>query len=171
MADMSQRRSSGSYNRKSIPNYKRSAYVDGSTVRKLSAVPEREREHTPKRAPKRYPHRKPVHMAGIDGKSFAFLMGAAIVMLGFTFVYLYTQSDVRSMKNDISVLQREIEEKQEENEAKYDDILASVDLSEVYKKATKELGMVRAQNNKIYTYKNKKSDLVKQYADIPGSDD
>ena len=31
--------------------------------------------------------------------------------------------------------------------------------------------MVRADNNKIYKYKNKKSDMVKQYADIPGAGD
>ena len=39
--------------------------------------------------------------------------------------------------------------------------------SEIYEKATKKLKMVQAESNQIYKYKNRKSDMVKQYADIP----
>ena len=44
----------------------------------------------------------------------------------------------------------------------------SVDLSEVYASATGEFGMIQAVDNQVYKYDNKKSDMVKQYGDIPG---
>ena len=62
-------------------------------------------------------------------------------------------------------------EYRETNDQKYEEIIGKVDLSEVYKKATKKLNMVRAKKNQIYTYDNKKSGMVKQYADIPGVDE
>ncbi len=31
--------------------------------------------------------------------------------------------------------------------------------------------MVMADGNKVYKYKNKKSDMVKQYGDVPGTED
>ena len=40
-------------------------------------------------------------------------------------------------------------------------------MSQIYKKATRKLGMVRAENNQVFKYKNKKSDMVKQYAKVP----
>ena len=49
--------------------------------------------------------------------------------------------------------------------------MGKVDLADLYKKATEKLKMVRAENNQVYTYENKKSDMVKQYADIPGADE
>ena len=45
----------------------------------------------------------------------------------------------------------------------------SVDLSQVYEIATGELGMIQPVDNQVYKYDNKKSDMVKQYGDIPGS--
>jgi hypothetical protein len=45
----------------------------------------------------------------------------------------------------------------------------SVDLAEVYAIATGELGMTQAVDNQVYKYDNNKSDMVKQYADIPSA--
>lgn len=64
-------------------------------------------------------------------------------------------------------LQSEIQEQKISNDEKYEEILNGVDLSQIYKKATRKLGMVRAENNQVFKYKNKKSDMVKQYAKVP----
>ena len=64
-------------------------------------------------------------------------------------------------------LQSEIQEQKISNDEKYEEILNGVDLSQIYKKATRKLGMVRADNNQVFKYKNKKSDMVKQYAKVP----
>lgn len=143
------------------------SYVEGNTVRKADALPKR-RERTRERPePRRYPERQPAVMPGISGRNFIFLtaMLAIVVITGFT--YLSTQSEVRGMKKKIVVMQSEIAEQKEENDAAYQEIVDSVAISEIYKKATEKLRMVQAENNQIYTYKNRKSDMVKQYADIP----
>ncbi|MCD7825098.1 MAG: septum formation initiator family protein [Clostridiaceae bacterium] len=153
--------------------YRTETYVDGNTVRKASALPKRreEEERKRKRAPKRYPQRKPVRMPGISGSSFVFLCGMALVIGLTCFSYLSTQNNVRKIKEEVVTVQTENAELREENEELYQSVADSVDLAEIYEKATSGLGMVKAEDNEVYTYKNKKNDMVKQYADIPGVDD
>lgn len=151
--------------------YHTHSYVEGNTVRKTNAVPKRREEIQERPAPKRYPQRKPVRMPGISARAFVFLtaMLSAVVFCGF--FYLSVQDDVRTMKSKVVALQSEIAQQKEDNDEKYQSIVESVDLSEIYERATKKLKMVQAENNQIYTYSNKKSDMVKQYADIPGAND
>lgn len=151
--------------------YHTHSYVDGNTVRKESAVPKRRERIQERPAPKRYPERKPARIPGISGKAFVFLtvMLSAVTICGFS--YLSTQYEVRNMKSRIVRLQSEISEQKEDNDMEYEKIMASVDLAEIYEKATKKLKMVQAENNQIYKYSNKKSNMVKQYADIPGAED
>ncbi len=110
-------------------------------------------------------------MPGIDGASFIFLACALCIVVFVALSYVHLQNNVRSMEKEVVSMQAEIEEQQEKNNIKYNEIVASVDLADIYKLATEKLHMVRADNNKIYKYKNKKSDMVKQYADIPGAGD
>ena len=101
--------------------------------------------------------------------SFLFLAAAAIVVVVTAFIYLQVQSGITQMKNDVIALQSEIAETKQENEDTYQKIMDSVDLSQVYEIATGELGMIQPVDNQVYKYDNKKSDMVKQYGDIPGS--
>lgn len=151
--------------------YRETSYIDGNTVRKASAVPER-RERVERRPERRHvPKRQPVALPGISAKSFVFLT-AMLGMVVFTcFSYLSAQTEVRNMKDRIVTMQSEIATQHEENEEMYQEIVNSVDLSEIYEKATKKLKMKQADNNQIYTYSNKKSNMVKQYADIPGAEE
>lgn len=146
-------------------------YVDGNTVRQMNTVPRRRPEERPVREPRRYPHKKPVRMPGIDAVSFVFLMMALCAALYICFSYIQIQNQVHGMKDEIVSMQSSIAETKEENDQEYQDILDSVDLAEVFEKATKKLNMVQAESNQIYTYENKKSDMVKQYAEIPGAED
>lgn len=151
--------------------YHARSYVDGNTVRKESAVPKKRERVRPRPEPKRYPERKPARIAGISGRAFVFLtvMVSAVTVCGFS--YLSAQYEVREMKSQIVELQSEISQQKEDNEMAYEEIKASVDLAEIYERATKKLKMVQAENNQVYKYSNKKSDMVKQYADIPGAAD
>lgn len=150
--------------------YHEHTYVDGNTVRKASALPKRREEDRPEREPRRYPVRQPVKMPGISGKAFVFLlfMLSAVIWMGFS--YLTTQGEVRQMKNEVVAMQTDIAQQRELYDEEYQNIVNSVDIAKIYERATKKLKMVHAENNQIYTYSNKKSDLVKQYADIPGTD-
>lgn len=151
--------------------YKEHPYIEGNTVRKAAAVPKR-REEIERRPGRRHrPRRQPIALPGISGKSFLFLatMLCAVVAVGFS--YLSTQNEVHNMKDELVTLQSKIAEQREENEEAYQEITDSVDLAEIYEKAVKKLKMKQAKSNQIFTYSNKKSDMVKQYADIPGAED
>ncbi|MCI8377610.1 MAG: hypothetical protein HFH72_03720 [Lachnospiraceae bacterium] len=146
------------------------SYVEGNTVRKADMLPKRRERIQERPEPRRYPERQPAVMPGISGRNFIFLTAMVVVVAVTGFMYLSTQSEVRGMKKKIVVMQSEIAEQKEDNDAAYQEIVDSVTISEIYKKATEKLRMVQAENNQIYTYKNKKSDMVKQYADIPGAE-
>ncbi len=176
MANVSNRRMNNrSRQHRQAADYRRNSYVDGNTVRKLNTVPERRREETTRKAPKRRsqknPVRNPVSLAGIDGASFMFMFLALSVVILVSLSYVQIQNNVRDMKKEIVSLQSDIEEQKEKNDIKYNEIVASVDLSEIYRRATKKLNMVMADGNKVYKYRNKKSNMVKQHADIPEADD
>lgn len=149
--------------------YQERTYIDGNTVRKIAANPRRREEDRPEREPKRYPVRQPVKMPGISGKAFVFMTALLLAVMFMGFSYLSTQSEVRRMKNEVVSLQSEIAEQRELYDEEYQNIANSVDIAKIYERATEKLKMVHAENNQIYTYNNKKSDLVKQYADIPGT--
>ncbi|MFG6329659.1 MAG: septum formation initiator family protein [Lachnospiraceae bacterium] len=173
MADVSNRRVERQYRQNVSARNTRSYYkgIDGNTARQLNAVPKRREREVPRQRPNRRPEKQPAKMAGIDGASFAFMVCVLGVVMFVAFAYIHTQNQVRSMKKEIVSMQTEIEEQQEKNKIKYNEILASVDLAEIYKRATKKLHMVMADGNKVYKYKNKKSDMVKQYGDVPGPED
>jgi len=151
--------------------YQEHPYIEGNTVHKVTAVPGR-RERVERRPERRHqPRRQPVALPGISGKSFLFLAAMLCAVAAASFSYLSTQNEVHGMKDEIVALQSEIAEQREENDEAYQEIVDSVDLAEIYEKATNKLKMKQAKNNQIYTYSNKKSDMVKQYADIPGAED
>ncbi|MBO5483735.1 MAG: hypothetical protein J5979_00820 [Lachnospiraceae bacterium] len=171
---VSRRVSTGSYGHNTRNHYAhgrnvqdRQSYVYGNVARQLEEVPERRERPERQRRTKRYPKQRPVAMPSISGASFVFLMAAALITLAFCFNYLRIQSGITQMKNETVALQNQIAETKVSNEEAYQKISDSVDLSEVYKIATGELGMVQAVDNQVYKYKNKKSDMVKQYGDIP----
>ncbi|MDO4167624.1 MAG: septum formation initiator family protein [Eubacteriales bacterium] len=164
-----------SYDRKYAAT-ERHTYVDGNTVRRLDTLPrrreqeERWEEERRQRRIRRRIQRQPVHMPGIDRASLAFLVVALAVTLYICFSYIQTQNKVYEQKNQVVQMESSVASQKENNDIAYQEILDSVDLSEVYEKATKELGMVQAQEKQIYTYKSKKSDTVKQYGEIPDAD-
>lgn len=143
------------------------SYVYDNLARQLEAVPERKRQPRRRRRVKVYPRQRPVAMPSISGAAFVFLFAAITVTLAFCFHYLVVQSGITQMKNEVVALQGENTEIELANGEAYRDIMDSVDLSEVYRIATGELGMVQAVDNQVYKYKNRRSNMVKQYGDIP----
>lgn len=169
MADVSRKRVDREYRQTTYVNNVNG--IDGNTARQLNAVPERRERQAPEQAPQRRPQRQPASMTGIDGVSFLFMVCVLCVVAFAAFSYIHAQNNVRSMKKEVVALQAEVEEQQEKNDIEYNKILAGVDLADIYKYATEKLHMVMADGNKVYKYKNKKSDMVKQYSDIPQSGD
>jgi cell division protein FtsL len=155
--------------RRNLQGNSRNEYVYGNLARELEEVPERVRRPKRRRKRKVYPQQKPVAMPSMGAASFVFLISAVLVTVAVCFAYLYVQSGITSMKNQVVSLQAEIAQTKQENQETYEKIMDSVDLSEVYAIATGELGMTQAVDNQVYKYNNSKSDMVKQYGDIPSS--
>lgn len=149
-------------------------YISGEPYEyaRESAVPEKRREERPERRKQERPikERKPVKLPGISGRGFLFLstMLTSVVVLGFS--YLSQKNTVAQQKSAIISLQSEIAEMKEQNDEIHQNILNSVNLADIYKTATEKLKMVHAGKDQIFTYSNKKSNMVKQYANIPGAD-
>lgn len=144
-----------------------SEYIDGSAARKLRehynsdsyTIQEEEISAEQKQHIKR---RKRVNILSV------IVMAAAIMASMYLCIsYIMAYSEITGTSKDISRLRSEISETQAFNEEAYKEIDASLNLEDVYEKATKEYGMVPADKSQIYTYDNKKSDRVIQYSDIP----
>ena len=151
----------------------RNMYMYGNTAEEIvpSYVqqplhePVRREERRRKEQTRRRAKAHPLH--GFDFFTFVFFLGILIIPLYTCFDYLKINSEVTSTKKNIIALENQIMELQDENIAAKESVNSSLDLQEIYKKATKELGMVEATKGQVYTYSNKKSDMVRQYAEIP----
>ena len=100
---------------------------------------------------------------------------SVILTLGTIFLALYICVFYVNAYSEISSLQKEVDQKkaviarmEKANELAYEEIDSSVNLRKVYKTATKKLGMVYPSESQIYTYNDKTSGRVIQYAAIPG---
>lgn len=157
--------------RRHIPNYRKNTYVEGNTVRQINTVPNRREEERIEREKRRRQQLNPGNIAipGVSLGNVIFLACIAAILIGVTISFISTQNRSVALKKQVVSLQREIQEQKILNDEKYEEILNGVDLADIYKKATRKLNMVRAENNQVYKYKNKKSDMVKQYAKVPES--
>ncbi|MBQ1689259.1 MAG: hypothetical protein II073_08280 [Lachnospiraceae bacterium] len=152
-------------------------YMDGNAVRKLEVAEEiaepyerPERRQEPSIAPKKKKHTSKGNARAIRGMDTVMVcfLTVAICITGFMCVkFLETQAKLTCMNSQISDLQKEIVALKEENTTEKNAITAQVDLDDIYKTATKKLGMVHPKKSQIITYKSTKSDTVQQYGDIP----
>lgn len=141
-------------------------YIDGNTARQLrpgAAVPERRRENRLSRTAERNRAK-----AGEMNPGYVlFIAAAAAAMLFVCVHYLQLQADNTAKSRNIARMESELADLKAENDAAYNNIIDSVDLSKVKKTATKELGMVYAGRDQIVLYENKENDYVRQYEDVP----
>ena len=77
-----------------------------------------------------------------------------------------SKASVTRMKKTIAAKELELSNLQKQNDSELAEINAGIDLTKIYKKATKKLGMVHAGDNQVIAYNSTKSDCVRQYGDI-----
>ena len=92
---------------------------------------------------------------------------AAVCPLYFCVSYLQLQSSIAARLNHIEALEASIEKKKADNDALETRINTSIDLDNIYKIATEELGMVYANKDQVRMYNKTESEYVRQYEDIP----
>ncbi|ROR30737.1 septum formation initiator [Mobilisporobacter senegalensis] len=160
-------------------------YVYGSTVRKINTAPSREEMRPIKREPltkeefrelkrreeasgkKRGRAKRAGYIQEIDLGSLLVLSAAIIVTLYVCVSYLQVQSEITSMSKETARLESELVSLQNDNNTTLQRINTTVDLTYIYKVATKELGMVHAGRDHIITYEKAASDYARKYAEIP----
>lgn len=96
-----------------------------------------------------------------------FLAIATAAALIMCVKYLQLQSEISNRSRNIAQLQQEVAELREDNTARYNAALNSVNLEEVREKAMNEFGMVYASPEQIIKYKSPTTNTVTQYESIP----
>ncbi len=158
-------------------------YVDGNTVRKtvpartLPRRVSRSREARLAAYHRQQQELEKLHQeqqrrlrrksTGIDKLSLAALLVASGVTLWFCFSYIQLQTEINTHISSIEKKSTALEKLKSENDALQSSIDTSIDLDEVYRVATQELGMVYADQDQIITYSKTESGYVRQYEDIP----
>lgn len=145
-------------------------YIEGSAVRKLQPEYDYEEERRRQQKPERKPYKRKKYKKPNMDIGTAIGMTAAVAVTAFLCVhYLQVQADITTMSKKTATMESTIASMKENNDTALESVTSSIDLSNIYKIATEELGMVHAGKDQVITYNSTKSDSVKQYGDIPKS--
>ena len=173
-------------------DYQRENYVDGTTARKLQAVPDyadnsdydydddydyaeeqrrREQTYQERKRRERAANRRREKTRTMDGISLILLVAAVAVTFYVCLQYIRVQTDITTLSKSIAVKESQVVTMKKDNNAALEEISRTFDLSYVYKIATKELGMVFPNEDQVIKYDSSKSDYVKQFEEIPSEED
>ena len=140
-------------------------YIEGSTARQLDQEDYRKKIKKKKRrvAPI-VEQESPMHM------DFLFVSALTIAMICSLYIcvsYLGLQSTIKARIDHIEKLEQQIETLKNDNDALETRIETSINLDEIYRIATEELGMVYPNKKQIRFYDRTENGYVRQYEDIP----
>ena len=154
---------------------KKTYYVNGSTVRQLEAQPVRreridrtkiQEEQKKKRrrdAAKRNRERA-LHMS----RGYVAFLTLCVGVVAFAAVALVQiQSQVTQRMEHIAALESQITDLKADNDARYKEIVTSVDLDYIKDVAMNQLGMQYATEDQIIYYSVENNNFMDQYSDIP----
>ncbi len=140
-------------------------YTEGNTVRReaVTAVPGIIEQ--PEVRPQS--EERPAHKLNL---SFTVLLTAAAVLFAWAcFTYLSVQADIRSSLSHIYAMENQLAEAKAANDVAENRMDAQVNLEEIYRIATEELGMVYPDGNEKILYRPQIREYVRQYEDIPNN--
>lgn len=106
----------------------------------------------------------------LDLKYTLFLGISVVFVLISCVLYLNLQNQMTQRNNEIASLKSELNTLTDANIAARERINDAVDLDYVYQYATEKLGMVQPAAGQIVKYRSNDEDYVKQFQDIPQSD-
>lgn len=154
---------------------KQSYYVNGSTVRQIGAQPVR-RERIDRRQEEINKQKKRRQNAARRNRERALHMSRGYVaflticvgIVAFAAVSLIQiQSQVTQRMEHIAALQSQITDMKADNDARYKEIVTSVDLEQIKDVAINELGMQYATEEQIVFFSVENDNFMDQYSDIP----
>ena len=89
------------------------------------------------------------------------------LLLGMALLYVGRNSDLNASNKKLAQLKQEYEQLQTDNDNREALLNASVDVQEIYRIATQQLGMSYPEKHQVITYQKAESGYVAQYEDIP----
>ena len=92
---------------------------------------------------------------------------AAVLIIGISAFMLASLECNRKLSREISSLERQIQELTVVNDARAYEITSSIDLSDVIRTATEELGMVRGSASQTVTFGSRQTEYLQQVAAVP----
>ncbi len=153
---------------------KETYFVNGSTVRQMEAQPvrkkvdrrkiqEQQQKKRRRNAAKRNRERA-LHMS----RSYVAFLTLCVGVIAFAAVSLVQiQSQVTQRMEHIAALESQITDLKADNDARYKEIVTSVDLDYIKDVAVNELGMQYATEDQIIYYSVANDNFMDQYSDIP----
>ncbi len=150
---------------RSHTGHSRNYYVQGSAVRQPDVRREIRRQPQPRISNTTRKNReKAKHM----NAGYVMFLCAALIATGIILTYyIGLQSDITNSIQNISKLERQLNDLKLANDEEYIRITSKVDLEEVRRVAIQELGMQYAEEGQVISFESESNDYVKQMADIP----
>ena len=144
--------------------YRRNDYIMGNTARQLEPAiqdrPQIRRERVEERKRLKSPH-------ALNAKTVLFIAVATAVCGAVIMAYLFLHSSISETRENIAKIKTDINTVQSQNDALKYSINTYQDSENVYKVATKKLGMRQAKGNQLSIYKSSDKGYTVQYGDIP----
>ncbi len=151
-------------------------YVNGSTVRELEAQPVRRPQRPDRRKieeEQRKKHRRNAARRNREralcmNKGYVMFLSACVVVVAFAAVSLIQmQSQVSQRMKNIASLESQITDLKADNDARYKEIVTSVDLEYIKDVAMNQLGMNYATEEQVIYFSVENNNFMDQYSDIP----
>lgn len=155
---------------------KKTYYVNGNTVRRVDAEPVRREdierrkrieEEQRKKRRKNAARRNRERALYMSKGYVAFLSVCVAVMTIAAGLLIQMQSQVTQRMQNIASLESQITDLKADNDARYKEIVTSVDLDYIKDVAINELGMQYAAEDQIIYYSVVNDNFMDQYSDIP----
>lgn len=156
-----------------VNNYHTRAYVEGNTVRHAQALPDkrpRRQPPAPKPKPRKVSKTAQRNRAKAMGMSKGFVVFLTLICAAILFTgvrYLQLKAEITAKAKTVANLESELSELKADNDAYYSQVIASIDLDDIKKRAITKLGMKYPSEEQTVFYKTQRSSYVRQYQDVP----
>ena len=146
---------------------RRTPYVYGSAAPNIEVMPRREDDYERRRQTRPVSRPRQKRKAKIDKVAVLLTALTFFVVMAAGIFYLRLQFQSTYLNKSVVKLQSEVVEMEKKNATAEKELDDSVDLTAIYNKATKQLGMVAASENQMDTYESRTSTQVRTHGDIP----
>ena len=163
-------RSAGRVNSRS-ENIKVQYYEDGNAVRKVYVLPEEEEQNRQAAKPgvSSQVRKNRVRAKNMSVGYVMFLAAVCVATLFLCVNYLQMKATLTTQNETIAHLESQLSKLKADNDAYYNQALASVTLEDVKKAARNRLGMHYATESQIIYYDTTENSYVRQYQNVPDS--